>query len=179
MMRAYRIGLLFLAWACASGAQAASFDCSKARSVQERMICGDARLSEMDDRLAAAYTSALQASYSPEQVRTEQRQWVALRNRCSDPACLEEAYERRTAALTGTQSAYQGTFAPLGPSCRQSIGAARAAVLVRQCMQVSPATHPPCNDANACDMITDEIQRGCGMLTSTIPAFCRQYSPAR
>jgi hypothetical protein len=40
---------------------------------------------------------------------------------------------------------------------------------------VSPATHPPCNGENACDLIIGEIRRGCGMLTSDIPGYCRQY----
>lgn len=49
-------------------------------------------------------------------------------------------------------------------SCRAAIGARRAATLVRQCRDVSPATHPPCNAANPCDMIIGEIARGCRLL---------------
>lgn len=167
---------LVVALATATGAHAASFDCSRARSLPERMICGDMMVFEMDDRLAAAYASALQIAPSPDRLRSEQRQWMAERNRCSDAECLTEAYRRRTAALVsgGDQAAPAQT--QRGASCRQSIGAARASVLVRQCVQVSPATHPPCNDANACAMITDEIQRGCDMLMSGAPSFCRQYS---
>ncbi|WP_369944041.1 hypothetical protein [Xanthomonas medicagonis] len=32
------------------------------------------------------------------------------------------------------------------------------------CRAVSPATHPPCNAANSCAMIDDEIARGCALL---------------
>jgi hypothetical protein len=49
-------------------------------------------------------------------------------------------------------------------SCRAAIGAQRAARLVRQCLDVTPATHPPCNAANPCDMIIGEITRGCRMI---------------
>ena len=57
-------------------------------------------------------------------------------------------------------------------SCRDELGAQRAAQLVRQCRMVSPATHPPCNAANSCRMIEDEILRGCGFGSDRSTAFC-------
>jgi hypothetical protein len=64
-------------------------------------------------------------------------------------------------------------------SCRQEVGKKKAAVYVSQCIQVSPATHPPCNDANPCWMITDEIKRGCeyskDTVGATVPKFCSKY----
>lgn|GEM_PF-2459620 len=57
-------------------------------------------------------------------------------------------------------------------SCADDRGAAAAAALVRQCIQVSGATHPPCNAQNSCAMIEGEIRRGCGMLGAAKPAFC-------
>ncbi|MCA9720523.1 MAG: hypothetical protein KC468_38025 [Myxococcales bacterium] len=44
-------------------------------------------------------------------------------------------------------------------SCAEERGAAAAAELVARCVQVSPATHPPCNAANPCSLIKDEIER--------------------
>lgn len=49
-------------------------------------------------------------------------------------------------------------------SCKESIGEKRAQMLVQQCIHVSPATHPPCNASNNCNMIIEEIDRGCGLL---------------
>jgi hypothetical protein len=60
-------------------------------------------------------------------------------------------------------------------SCLISVGAKRSATLVHECMQVSPATHPPCNAENACSLIVDEIRRGCGMLGQDAPGFCAEY----
>lgn len=60
-------------------------------------------------------------------------------------------------------------------SCRQTAGLQRSRELVRQCLQVSPATRPPCNSANSCDLIIDEIKRGCAMLTTDAPLFCKKY----
>ena len=47
-------------------------------------------------------------------------------------------------------------------TCTDSIGAAAATRLAERCTMVSPATHPPCNPANACALIQDEIDRACG-----------------
>jgi hypothetical protein len=60
-------------------------------------------------------------------------------------------------------------------SCLISIGEKRSATLVNECMQVSPATHPPCNAQNACSLIVSEIRRGCGMLGQDAPGFCAEY----
>ena len=60
--------------------------------------------------------------------------------------------------------------------CRQSAGAQRAAEYVRQCRDVSPATHPPCNANNACTLIIAEIRRGCALLGADAPKFCAGYS---
>lgn len=47
--------------------------------------------------------------------------------------------------------------------CRDQIGEAAATRLAERCRMVSPATHPPCNAANPCAMIQDEIDRSCAM----------------
>ena len=65
--------------------------------------------------------------------------------------------------------------APQKP-CRDTAGAEKAKTLVKQCLEVSPATHPPCNAANACSLIVDEITRGCAMIDNDAPAFCANYA---
>ena len=58
-------------------------------------------------------------------------------------------------------------------SCRSEVGERRAARLVEHCIQVSPATHPPCHADNACALIRSEIARGCRMIDDgSAPAFC-------
>jgi len=66
----------------------------------------------------------------------------------------------------------QEELTPPPQSCEEERGAQAAAALVRACMQVSPATHPPCNAQNTCAMIQDEIIRGCGLLTGAKPPVC-------
>ena len=55
--------------------------------------------------------------------------------------------------------------APVGDpgSCLAEVGEARSKRLVERCIQVSPATRPPCNSANPCAMIQGEIDRACAM----------------
>lgn len=48
-------------------------------------------------------------------------------------------------------------------SCRATLGEAASARLVERCIAVSPATRPPCNAANTCDLIQGEIDRSCAM----------------
>jgi hypothetical protein len=46
-------------------------------------------------------------------------------------------------------------------ACRAAIGSRRANALEAICSQVSGATHPPCNAANSCDYLVEEIDRNC------------------
>ncbi len=57
-------------------------------------------------------------------------------------------------------------------SCAAELGPRGAAVLVQQCLTVSPATRPPCNAANSCQMIESEILRGCALVGSEAAPFC-------
>jgi hypothetical protein len=53
--------------------------------------------------------------------------------------------------------------------CIQAEGAERSKKLVEECIQVSPATHPPCNSQNSCQLIIDEIKRSCSLLGQASP----------
>ena len=74
-----------------------------------------------------------------------------------------------------------GLAAPaLAASCKESAGEAEAKRYVEQCIEVSPATHPPCNVENPCDLIQDEIKRGCAILVKggdDVPPFCKPELP--
>ncbi|WP_024354280.1 hypothetical protein [Brevundimonas naejangsanensis] len=66
---------------------------------------------------------------------------------------------------------------PLGDRpCLETLGEAASARLVQRCIAVSPATRPPCNSANPCDLIQGEIDRSCAMWTrdgETPPKECQ------
>jgi len=85
--------------ALALPAQAASFDCAKAATKVEKLICGDQELSKLDDELAISYKAAQQNSAQGSALRQEQKQWMNERNGCGDSACVKQAYERRLLSL--------------------------------------------------------------------------------
>jgi len=63
--------------------------------------------------------------------------------------------------------------------CSATLGAAEADRLARVCRNVSPATRPPCNVANPCGMIQDEIDRSCALWErdGNAPADCKATRP--
>ena len=57
--------------------------------------------------------------------------------------------------------------------CRDAIGETASARLVQRCIAVSPATRPPCNALNPCNLIEGEIDRSCEMFPAgEKPAEC-------
>lgn len=86
---------------------AASFDCTKVASQVEKLICTEDELSSLDDELAVVYRAASGASDAEDQVRRDQRQWLAVRNACRDRACIKSAYDRRLAGLRAAQGKSQ------------------------------------------------------------------------
>lgn len=65
------------------------------------------------------------------------------------------------------------TVTPAEGSCAAERGPQPAQLLVEQCVQVSPATHPPCNVQNSCAMMEAEIARACALLDDVNrPTFC-------
>ena len=83
-------------------AQAASFDCNKAASTTEKLICSDAETSALDGKLQGAYKAALAATdaYGKKALAEEQRNWIKYaRGICQDSACLRQAYTSRIALL--------------------------------------------------------------------------------
>ena len=94
--------LLFITSLCISGSvSAASFDCNKASTPVERVICADPNLSNLDEQMKAIYTPL--AKNSRETVLS-QRDWLRYgRNTCGDLTCLTTQYQQRITELrTGT-----------------------------------------------------------------------------
>ena len=80
-------------------AQAASFDCAKAGTNVEKMICGNAELSRLDEELGVAYKVAVRNKSQAESVRSAQKEWLKKRNVCNDEKCLISAYTERKSQL--------------------------------------------------------------------------------
>jgi len=84
--------------------EAASFDCNKARTPVEHLICSDQELSSDDDILASLYKAGVSKTHADPNLVRAQRQWLAERDACSvDPVkmrdCVMESYLGRGDAL--------------------------------------------------------------------------------
>lgn len=78
---------------------AASFDCSKAATLVERTICANDELSKLDDAMGATFEIEVAQEGRAQKLKSSQRAWVAIRNRCTDATCLIQRYEERMAEL--------------------------------------------------------------------------------
>jgi len=73
-------------------------------------------------------------------------------------------------AATPSIPATTASAVPAAPlSCLAEIGAAAAARRVAVCRDVSSATRSPCNSANSCALIEDEIARSCALFDGDAP----------
>ena len=73
----------------------ASFNCSKASSEVEVMICSDSELSVLDDNLSKIYKQLLSESDNKEHLKLEQMKWIKIRNNCDTIDCLKKSYDNR------------------------------------------------------------------------------------
>ncbi|MFC1568051.1 lysozyme inhibitor LprI family protein, partial [Pseudomonadota bacterium] len=78
---------------------AASFDCNKASTKVEKLICSDTEISKLDEELSKAYSGALKKSSDEQSFKRGQRDWLIERNTCSNIECLKRKYIQRTNLL--------------------------------------------------------------------------------
>jgi uncharacterized protein len=103
-----------VALACSSSAhagalpQSASFDCRKAATSVEKLICGDKELQELDTSMSQRYSQMVSPDVSEsEQTITDQRNWIKkVRNKCAAIECLKLAYRERINVLSDTAASF-------------------------------------------------------------------------
>lgn len=98
-MRPYLLAS-FVLIALAPDTQAAGFDCTKAATAQEKMICSSQELSALDSALTDIYQKRLAETSDPRSLKAEQRNWIRnIRDRCADISCLRSSYGERLQQL--------------------------------------------------------------------------------
>ncbi len=164
-------------------AAAPSFSCTGALSPTERVICADPDLAALDRSVAAAYRNRfdglpVESASALEQIVKSlvitQKAWLKHRDSCgADRGCIYKAYVARTSSL----AASEGTK---DVPCRDVVGTAQAAIYVKECVAVATETRPPCNAANACELIVSHTIFRCTGLGDAAPKSCAAYTkPAR
>jgi uncharacterized protein len=104
-------------------AHAASFDCAKAGTKVEKLICADAALSKLDEDLNVAYKAAVQDKQQTGAIKQAQKRWMKERNSCADVACVKWLYEIRLQGLSFRTIAHTPTAIEAGS--QQSSGNSR------------------------------------------------------
>lgn len=92
---------------------AASFDCKKAKQADEKTICADRLLSELDVQVATTYRllRGLFAMGMRGNLGDSQLAWLEQRRACgANKACLKQRYQERLDAL---QKVYEGIDKPI------------------------------------------------------------------
>src|SRR5436190_10263052 len=86
-------------------AAAQSFDCAKAQTRVEKMVCADATLRELDEHLGRYYAAGRrELAEAASCLQADQAQWLkAARDICQNGACLKTAYLNRLAELDALQ----------------------------------------------------------------------------
>lgn len=86
-----------------------SFDCDKARSTPEKLICADPELSRLDRDLGRLYARARQAAPDPAAFRRHSdAQWFQRERTCRDRDCLLRWYAQRREQLTAALAESEG-----------------------------------------------------------------------
>ena len=89
--------------ATAALAATPSFDCAKASSPFEQMVCKDPALAALDRQLADTFAQALAKASDKATLQATERGWIKGREECwkadDKPACVREAYIERIVDL--------------------------------------------------------------------------------
>jgi len=82
-----------------------SFNCGKASTNAERLICSSQELCQVDVQLAQAYKAARKNAADKESVKREQIEWLKTqRDVCSDTTSMLQAYQTRIAQLSSNEA---------------------------------------------------------------------------
>jgi hypothetical protein len=80
---------------------APSFNCAKASTQVERLICGDREIASLDVQLNQLYTKAMDSGKDSEGLKASQIEWrESARDKCEDKECLVIAYKNRNSVLS-------------------------------------------------------------------------------
>lgn len=95
---------IFLFMLVATGSKAAGFDCARANTRPERLICSNKKLEVLDEKLTTAYRRAYKTTSNKQELKAKQVEWLKQRDACETSKCMAEKYQSRIAALVKTRA---------------------------------------------------------------------------
>jgi uncharacterized protein len=138
-------------------AHAASFDCTKAKTAQEKAICGTPALSAADDQMAAAYKAWLAAALPGWAAGIRENQIVWLRTR--DASC--PAGDANNAVASCLSDIYKGRIEELQGMVQHIDGVTFVSQAITLTVRDTPDSAPPAG--------VSEVTPGFGTLQATWP----------
>lgn len=93
-------------------ANAASFNCDKAKTPTEIRVCANDDLSKLDEDLSERYKTAMKTTKNKAELKKTEITWIKSLNDCNSVDCLKEKYNTRINDLNSpdiTSSAERGT----------------------------------------------------------------------
>lgn len=84
------------------GEPIAGFDCGRAVSRIEKLVCGNENAATLDAKLAGLYKLSLRFTQLNKRTREQQANWIRnVRSKCGDLDCITRAYSERITEITG------------------------------------------------------------------------------
>jgi len=137
---------------------AASFNCTKAKSRAEILICSDSELSSLDDDLARIYLKAKSLASSPADFKAQgEREWKKRETTCIDKQCLLAWYSQRRDQLLSVINAQTSTPLPPPPLPAKDV----AIIAQKQTNGVEKNITPPSSHGQKTYQIIDTGYYGC------------------
>jgi len=137
---------------------AASFDCAKAKSRAEILVCSDSELSSLDDELAKIYSKAKSMAASPAEFKAQgEREWKKRETTCIDKQCLLAWYSQRRDQLLSVITAQESKPQTPPPKSAKDL----AIITPKQDIAAAEKIVPPSSHEQKTYQIADAGCYGC------------------
>lgn len=142
-----------------SPVSAARFDCTKAATHVEKLICSNSEISELDDQVNIDYHKALDEANSEQRSKliNQQKHWLKfMRNRCADELCLKHAYWSKLAELKIFFMIDGNGFVVYGPTYKNE---AEKSEPIKQILATAKLYEASRNDPLFCRQVFEDLKQ--------------------
>ncbi len=144
------------------------FNCARAHSSNERMICSDAQLAQLDHDLMQLYTQARHATHNSSEFRKHNdSEWLWREQHCNSRDCLLQWYARRREQLM--QALHN--HGPDTSHARTVVDSLMAhSPMGNSSIIPAPITHSRINTVNSTIPVPKDTDEGTPVVATTVPS---------